>query len=109
MSTPRLVVLLLVAAGWVCGGGEPSARRRPRIKAGFAERDIIPTEGMERAGGHDARLTSYGDLEVTAGTRIVEASIALARSLTPGRVPEPPKVPPFKKPWEYGAVPPQVE
>jgi len=71
----------------------------------------VPTEEAfgPHGGGYETRLTSYSNLDVTAGTKIVEASVALARSLTPGRVPEPPKAPPFKKPWEYGAVPPQLE
>ena len=71
----------------------------------------VPTEEAfgPHGGGYETRLTAYSNLEVKAGTGIVEASVELARVLKPGPVPEPPKAPPFKKPWEYGAVGPQLE
>jgi len=55
-------------------------------------------------------LTSYSNLEITAGTQMRDTGIALARRLKPGAVPEPTRRPPFAgKPWPYGNVPPQVK
>jgi len=71
----------------------------------------VPTEEAfgPHGGGYETRLTAYSNLEVAAGRRIVEAAVRLARALTPGAVPEPPKAPPFTKGWEYGTVPPETE
>ncbi len=72
----------------------------------------VPTEDAfgPHGGGYETRLTSYSNLEVDAGPRIVQASLALARQLQPGPVPEPPRAPPFNgKPWSYGNVPPELE
>ena len=71
----------------------------------------VPTEDAfgPHGGGYETRLTAYSSLEVAAGRRIVEACVRLARALTPGAVPEPPKAPPFTKGWEYGTVPPELE
>lgn len=71
-------------------------------------------------GGYETRLTSYSNLEVSAGQQMVEAGLELAGQMTPGTVPTPPKAPPFKPvstigmhavshPWSYGDVPPQIE
>ena len=59
-------------------------------------------------GGYETRLTAYTNLEVAAGAKIVDASVALARSLTPGELPQPPQVSTAGKLWEYGAVPPET-
>jgi hypothetical protein len=71
----------------------------------------VPTEEAlgPSGGGYETRLTAYSNLEVKAGPKIVEACVDLARSLKPGVVPEPPKAPPFRRPWEYGSVPPELE
>lgn len=71
----------------------------------------VPTEEAlgPNGGGYETRLTAYSNLEVAAGTRIVEASVALARTFSPGSIPEPPRAGPFTKGWEYGTVPPEVE
>ena len=71
----------------------------------------VPTEEAlgPHGGGYETRLTAYTNLEPKAGTQIVDASLKLARSLKPGAVPELPKAPPFKAPWSYGAVPPELE
>lgn len=64
----------------------------------------------ERGGGYETRLTSYSNLEITAGTKMVDAAVELAKQLTPGAVPTRGAAPEFKaNPWTYGAVPPEVE
>jgi len=70
----------------------------------------VPTEDAfgPRGGGYETRLTSYSNLEITAGNQMREAGIELARGLKPGAVPEPPRHPPFAgKPWPYGDVRPE--
>jgi hypothetical protein len=71
----------------------------------------VPTEAAfgEHGGGYETRLTSYSNLEVTAGRQMLEAGLDLAKQLTPSPLPERPKAPPFKEPWSYGAVPPEVK
>ena len=72
----------------------------------------VPTEDAfgPHGGGYETRLTSYSNLEITAGTQMRDAGVALARQLTPGPVPAPPNRPPFKgQPWSYGNVPPERE
>ncbi|WP_092177216.1 hypothetical protein [Cyclobacterium xiamenense] len=61
-----------------------------------------------QGGGYETRLTSYSNLEIDAGPKIVAASLALIRQLEPGAIPEAPKAPPFLgRPWDYGNVPPE--
>jgi neutral ceramidase len=70
----------------------------------------VPTEDAfgPDGGGYETRLTSYSNLEVTAGTKMRDAGIALTRQLRPGPVPEPPRRPAFKgQPWSYGNAPPE--
>ena len=67
----------------------------------------VPTEEAlgPRGGGYETRLTSYSNLEPTAGRQIAEALIALAGRLQPGAVPLPPPLPKFQgQPWSYGRV-----
>jgi hypothetical protein len=59
-------------------------------------------------GGYETRLTSYSNLEITAGRQFRDAGIALARELTPDKLLAPSRAAPFKAPWSYGNVPPQV-
>jgi hypothetical protein len=71
----------------------------------------VPTEEAfgPHGGGYETRLTSYSNLEVTAGRRLCDAGLALAKQLKPGSVPLPPKPLPFSgKAWGYGNVPPEV-
>jgi len=70
----------------------------------------IPTEDAmgEHGGGYETRLTSYSNLEVGAGSRIVEALLSLSNDLTPGEVPMPPKTEPKTTSWSYGNVPPEL-
>jgi len=71
----------------------------------------VPTEEAmgEHGGGYETRLTAYSNLEVSAGTKIVNALLGLANGMTSGEVPEPPKVDPAKARWSYGNVPPELE
>jgi hypothetical protein len=72
----------------------------------------VPTEEAfgPHGGGYETRLTSYSNLEVTAGTKIAEAGLELARQMKPGITPEPRKAPRFQgHPWDYGNVPPEKE
>ena len=70
----------------------------------------VPTEEAlgPHGGGYETRLTSYSNLEPAAGRRMVEAGLTLAGQMQPGKMPEPPKAPPFKGPWTYGNVPPEL-
>ena len=70
----------------------------------------VPTEESFGAdgGGYETRLTSYSNLEITAGNQMRDVGIELAKSLKPGNPPQPPRHPPFGgKPWAYGNVPPE--
>jgi hypothetical protein len=70
----------------------------------------VPTEEAFSAagGGYETRLTSYSNLEITAGRQFLEVGLDLARQLAPAELPKPPLAPPFKQPWAYGNVSPQV-
>ncbi len=72
----------------------------------------VPTEDAfaPTGGGYETRLTAYSNLEITAGTQMRDAGIALAKALTPGETPQPPKPAPFAgKPWSYGNVRPELK
>ncbi len=61
-------------------------------------------------GGYETRLTSYSNLEITAGNTFAETTINLTRQFKPGPVPEAPAIPKFKGTgWRYGDNPPQVD
>jgi hypothetical protein len=70
----------------------------------------VPTEEAfgSRGGGYETRLTSYSNLQPDAGRRMVEVGLELANQMKPGKVPEPAKAPPFRAPWSYGNVPPEL-
>ena len=71
----------------------------------------VPTEEAlgPNGGGYETRLTSYSNLEVSAGRQFADTGIELANEMTPGEVPMPPPAPPFSAPWSYGNVPPELE
>ncbi len=60
-------------------------------------------------GGYETRLTSYSNLEISAGNQIVDLSLELIQKMKPGAEPEFPKPPPFKEPWSYGDVKPELK
>ena len=70
----------------------------------------VPTEEAfgPNGGGYETRLTAYSNLEITAGRQFANTGIELANQMTPGKVPVPPPGPPYKAPWLYGNVPPEV-
>jgi len=71
----------------------------------------VPTEEAfgPKGGGYETRLTFYSNLEITAGRQFLETGLELAKLMTPGKVPEPPKAPPFAAPWAYGNVRPELK
>lgn len=72
----------------------------------------VPTEDAfsPEGGGYETRLTSYSNLEITAGTQMVDAGLLLARQFKPGAAPVPVKPPPFVgQPWSYGNARPEVK
>lgn len=71
----------------------------------------VPTEEAfaKDGGGYETRLTTYSNLEITAGSQMRDIGIELSKKLSPGLVPQHPPVAPFKAPWEYGNLPPQLD
>ncbi len=72
----------------------------------------VPTEDAfgPAGGGYETRLTSYSNLEITAGSKMRDAGIELARQLRPGAVPMPARPVPFAgKAWSYGDNKPERE
>lgn len=77
----------------------------------------IPTEEAfgQHGGGYETRL-GVSRLVVTAGRQIVETRLELARTMTPGPIPQPPRAELFRpqpgsigsQPWSFGNVPPEV-
>ena len=64
----------------------------------------------QTGGGYETRLTSYSNLEPTAGRQITDALLDLASKLTPAPAPRAPGLPPFQgKPWTYGDRRPQLD
>jgi hypothetical protein len=71
----------------------------------------VPTEEAmgPHGGGYECRLSSYSNLEITAGRQMLEAGLELIRQMTPGKAPKPKEIPPSNRPWPYGNVPPQLD
>jgi neutral ceramidase len=71
----------------------------------------VPTEEAlgPQGGGYETRLTSYSNLEITAGRQFRDVGLELAKKLTPAKLPERPLAGPWKQGWSYGNVPPQLE
>lgn len=71
----------------------------------------VPTEEAmgPNGGGYETRLSSYSNLEVSAGRQFANTGIELANQMTPGTVPVPPPRRPFSAPWAYGNLPPELK
>ena len=72
----------------------------------------VPTEEAlsPTGGGYETRLTSYSNLQRTAGTQIADAGVRLANRLTPGKAPRRPPHTPFSgEGWSYGSVPAELQ
>jgi hypothetical protein len=72
----------------------------------------VPTEDAfgPDGGGYETRLTSYSNLEVTAGARMRDTGLELAKQLRPGAAPALTKALPFGgQPWSYGNARPEVK
>lgn len=59
-------------------------------------------------GGYETRLTSYSNLEITAGTQFMNVGLELAAKMKPAKLSECPQGP-ASKPWAYGDQPPQLK
>ncbi|MBT3267823.1 hypothetical protein HN371_11745 [Candidatus Poribacteria bacterium] len=76
---------------------------------------VAPEHAFEpHEGGYETVLTSYSTAEVTAGTKLVDASLELAETLTPGESPsgcgiERPESVGAVEPWSYGVLGPDVD
>ncbi|MCC7497208.1 MAG: hypothetical protein IT160_06500 [Bryobacterales bacterium] len=117
-------------AAFVTGPGEMFCQLGLDLKAGSpfpftfptelanASAGYIPTEEAfsHSGGGYETRLSSYSNLEVTAGTRMVATGLELLKSMRPAPAPEPVPAVPFNPdptgkgphPWGYGDVPPEL-
>jgi neutral ceramidase len=71
----------------------------------------VPTEEAlsETGGGYETRLTSYSNLEPTAGRQFVEATLEMAKGFKPGVMPSRPLVKTKGAVWEYGAPAAELE
>ena len=69
----------------------------------------VPTEEAfgERGGGYETRLTSYSNLEITAGRQFADTGVELASQMKPGPTPQWPKFKQTEAAWNYGNLPPQ--
>ncbi|MCC9600908.1 hypothetical protein LOC67_10045 [Stieleria sp. JC731] len=64
----------------------------------------------QHGGGYETRLTSYSNLEINAGTKLVEAAVQFAKELQPQAMPTRPPAATFSgQGWTYGSVPPEPE
>jgi hypothetical protein len=72
----------------------------------------VPTEEAfgPNGGGYETRLTSYSNLEITAGRQMANKGIELANRMSAEPAPKQLKGPPYAgKPWLYGNVAPELE
>ena len=117
-------------AAFVTGPGEMFCHSGLDLKAGSPFRFTFPTElangsagyipteeaFSKSGGGYETRLTSYSNLDITAGTTMVAAGLDLLNALHPAPAPEAIPAVPFNPdptgkgphPWNYGNVPPEL-
>lgn len=71
----------------------------------------VPTEEAlgPNGGGYETRLTSYSNLEISAGRQMLDVGLELARKLTPTPIPTSTKADEWKQGWPYGNVPAEVK
>ena len=71
----------------------------------------VPTRAAfgEHGGGYETRLTSYSNLIPEAGEQIRDAGIELTKAFTPDLLPPLAPPAPFKAPWSYGSVGPELK
>ena len=71
----------------------------------------VPTEEAfsPSGGGYETRLTSYSNLEISAGRQFADNGVGLISEMTPGPLPEFPKIKEPGRPWPYGNVPPELK
>lgn len=62
----------------------------------------------QSGGGYETRLTSYSNLEISAGRQFADTGITLIDEMTPGPSPEFSKIKEPGRPWPYGNVPPEL-
>ena len=110
------VVLLADPAEWFCQYGLQMKAHSPfpfTFPVTLANGCVGYVPTLEafgpHGGGYETRLTSYSNLEITAGNQMLAAALELAGGMKPGKLPAPPPAPPFKAPWSYGNVPPERE
>jgi hypothetical protein len=59
-------------------------------------------------GGYETRLTSYTNMPIDTGERMLETGLELVRKLKPDPAPEFPRIK-ESRPWDYGNLPPQID
>lgn len=72
----------------------------------------VPTEEAlsPTGGGYETRLTAYSNLEPSAGRKMAEAGVGLAKKMKPGAIPTRPPHAPFQgEGWSYGNVPAELD
>lgn len=79
------------------------------LSNGFAgyipeKKDFLP-EG----GGYETVLTSYSNLEIEAGEKIIKECLDLIKEFEPGKLPDYNKVDIPGKPWSYGVLGPDID
>ena len=72
----------------------------------------MPTEDAfdpQHGGGYETVLTADSNLEPAAGRAIQDATVRLARALTPGKAPAGERVQPADTVWAFGALGPELD
>lgn len=62
----------------------------------------------KHGGGYETRLTSYTNLQPDAGRKMMTVALDLAGQMKAGPMVSTRPAPPFKAPWSYGNVPPEL-
>ena len=62
-----------------------------------------------KGGGYETRLTSYSNLEISAGSRIADTLILMAKKFQPVSAISGPQIDKPGTPWAYGNCPPELD